>query len=335
MKITIVGAGAIGGFLACKLFAAGHDVSVIARSETLKAIRDQGLRLHSGNDLLIAPLHATAEAEELGIQDLVIFAVKAPALPAAVEGAKALIGPNTRIVPAVNGLPWWYFLRSTSMLSGTRLSAVDPDGVIEKNIPTEAVIGCVVFPSCAVVSPGVVRHMSGSKIVFGEPGGGLSERVSDVAGVFLDAGFDAHAHDNIREEIWLKLLGNACFNPVSLLVDGSTDELIDDQFLHALFIDMMEEILELGTRLGISPEIDPQQRIAITRKLGKVTTSMLQDVEAHRPVEIEAILGALVAVADQTGATMPRTRTVYALARMKAKSLGLLPNDLPTQMHST
>lgn len=325
MKITVVGAGAIGGFLACKLFAAGHDISVIARGATLHAIREQGLRLHTDNDLVIASLKATSEPKELGIQDMVIFAVKTPALPAAVDAAKVLIGQQTIVIPALNGLPWWYFLKSNSALSGTRLKAVDPDGVIERSVPTDAVIGCVVFPSCRVESPGVVRHMSGSKIVFGEPGGGSSSRISEVADVFLRAGFDAHAHENIREEIWLKLLGNACFNPVSLLVSCSTDEMIDDPNLNTLFVGMMSELLELGNRLGISPKIDPLQRIAITRKLGKVKTSMLQDVEGHKHVEIEAILGALISVADLAGAPMARTRTVYALARMRAKTLGLLP----------
>jgi len=325
MRITVVGAGAVGGFLASKLFAAGHDVSVIARGATLLAIREQGLRLHTGNDLVIAPLKATSEPKELGVQDVVIFAVKAPALPAAVEAAKALLGQQTIVIPAVNGLPWWYFLKSNTALSGTRFKAVDPDGLIERNVLTDAVIGCVVFPSCMVEFPGVVRHMSGSKIVFGEPGGGTSSRVSEMADVFLEAGFDAHAHENIHEEIWLKLLGNACFNPVSLLVGCSTDEMIDDPNLNILFVEMMGELLELGSRLGISPKINPQQRIAITRKLGKVKTSMLQDVEGHKPVEIEAILGAMMSVADLVGVPMARTRTVYGLARMRARTLGLLP----------
>ncbi|WP_395607237.1 2-dehydropantoate 2-reductase [Pseudomonas sp. B22129] len=326
MRVTVVGAGAIGGFLACKLFAAGHEVSVVARGATLEAIREQGLQLHSGEDVLIARLHATSNPEELGAQDLVIFAVKAPALAAAVTHAKALVGPDTVVVPAINGLPWWYFLQTTQALAGLRLEAVDPGGVIEQGIPARAVIGCVVFPSCAVLSPGVIKHMSGNRLVFGEPAGGLSARAETLAKAFHDAGFDAHADENVREQIWLKLLGNACFNPVSLLVGGTTDELIDDPFVHAVCVEMMDEVLELGRRLGLSPEIDPTQRIAITRKLGKVKTSMLQDVEGQRPVEIEAILGALVGVADRVGAPLPRTRTVYALARMRAKLLGLLPN---------
>lgn len=326
MRVTVVGAGAIGGFLACKLFAAGHEVSVVARGATLEAIREQGLQLHSGEDVLIARLQATSNPEELGAQDLVIFAVKAPALAAAVANAKALVGPDTVVVPAINGLPWWYFLQTTQALAGLRLEAVDPGGVIEQGIPASAVIGCVVFPSCAVLSPGVIKHMSGNRLVFGEPAGGLSARAETIAKAFHDAGFDAHADENVREQIWLKLLGNACFNPVSLLVGGTTDELIDDPFVHAVCVEMMDEVLELGRRLGLSPEIDPTQRIAITRKLGKVKTSMLQDVEGQRPVEIEAILGALVGVADRVGAPLPRTRTVYALARMRAKLLGLLPN---------
>ncbi|TSD76901.1 2-dehydropantoate 2-reductase [Pseudomonas sp. KBS0710] len=325
MRVTVVGAGAIGGFLACKLFAAGHDVSVVARGETLAAIGEHGLKLHTGDEVLVAPLKATCVPEELGIQDMVIFAVKAPALPSVVEQAKALIGPQTIVIPALNGLPWWYFLQSADALAGMRLEAVDPVGAIEKAVPVAAVVGCVVFASCTVLSPGVIKHMSGSRIVFGEPTGGNSARVDATTQVFCDAGFDAHAHANVREEIWLKLLGNACFNPVSLLVGCATDELIDDPFLHALFIGMMDELLDLGRALGIAPQIDSAQRIAITRKLGKVKTSMLQDVEGHKPVEIEAILGTLVSVADRVGAPIPRTRTVYALARMRAKNLGILP----------
>ncbi|WP_027611882.1 ketopantoate reductase family protein [Pseudomonas sp. URIL14HWK12:I6] len=325
MRITVVGAGAIGGFFACKLFDAGHDVSVVARGATLAAIQEHGLRLQTGHDLLIAPLRATSEPEELGTQDLVIFAVKAPSLPIAVQNAKALIGPHTVIIPAINGLPWWYFLKSSAALSGTRLTAVDPDGVIEANLPVDAVIGCVVFPSCTVLSPGVIEHISGSKIAFGELDGTKSRRLSDITHLFEQAGFNAFLCENVREEIWLKLLGNACFNPVSLLVDSSTDEMIDDPLLNDLFIEMMNEILELGIRINVAPEIDARQRIAITRKLGKVKTSMLQDVDGHKPVEIEAILGTLVFVAELAGAPMPRVRAVYALARMRAKKLGVLP----------
>lgn len=325
MRVAVVGAGAIGGFLACKLFAAGHDVSVVARGTTLAAIREQGLKLYSDGDLLVAHVHVTSDPYELGNQDVVIFAVKAPALSKAVENARALIGPQTVVIPALNGLPWWYFLKSPSVLSGTRLEVVDPAGAIEMAIPTEAIIGCVIFPSCNVLSPAVIKHMSGSRIVFGEPAGGSSARVEAIASVFRDAGFDAHAHENVREVIWLKLLGNACYNPVSLLVGCSTDQLIDDPFLHNLFIEMMKELLDLAKQLGLFPEIDPQQRIAITRNLGKVKTSMLQDVEGHKPVEIDAILGVLVSVADLVGVSAPHTRTVYALSRMRAATLGLLP----------
>ncbi|WP_426788639.1 ketopantoate reductase family protein [Xanthomonas campestris] len=326
MRVAVVGAGAIGGFLACKLFAAGHNVSVVARGATLEAIRANGLKLYTHDELLTAPVRATTAPEELGIQDMVIFAVKAPALPMAVAAARALIGPQTEIIPALNGLPWWYFLKSTQALSGFRLQSVDPGGVIEKAIPVDAVIGCVVFPSCTVLSPAVIKHVSGSRIVLGEPAGGDSERVETIAEIFRSASFDAHAHDNVREEIWLKLLGNACYNPVSLLVGAATDALIDDPFLHALFIEMMGELLDLGQRLGLSPAIDPEQRIAITRKLGNVKTSMLQDVEGNRPVEIQAILGTVVAAAAQVGVLIPHTRTVYALARMRAATLGLLPS---------
>ncbi len=323
MKIAVVGAGAIGGFLACKLFAAGHDVTVIAHGANLTAIQENGLQLHSIDELLVAQVNVTSRPKDLCVQDMIIFAVNAPSLPDAAEEASVLIGAQTIIIPAINGLPWWYFLKCSSLLSGTRLSSVDPLSIIEKNLPIDAVVGCVVFPSCKVLAPGIIKHVSGTKIIFGEPGGGFSNRVSLIAGIFSDAGFDAHSHENIREEIWIKLLGYACSNPVSLLGNCSTDQMIDDVFLRTLFIEMMSEILDLGQKLEIYPDIDPQQRIAITRKLGNVGTSIGQDLENYQHLEIEGTLGLLVSTANLIGVTIPRTFAVYALARMKAKNISL------------
>jgi 2-dehydropantoate 2-reductase len=325
-RICVIGAGAIGGFLAAGLARAGHEVSIVARGNTLHALRRHGIRFESGAERYSAPVRASDRAEELGRQELVIVAVKAPALPAAARLLPPLLDRESVVVPAQNGLPWWYFLAAGGQLAGQRLRSVDADGSIEDAIPVSQVVGAVVFPSCSCPEPGLVRHASGSRLVFGEPRGGESGRVNQLVRLFKHAGFDAQASENIRREIWLKLLGNACWNPVSLLTGASTDRLIADEALHRLFIGMMEEMIALGRALGIETDLRPADRIEVTRKLGSVKTSMLQDVEAGRSVEIDAILGSLVETAEAVGFPDPRLRTVYALARMRARVLGLYPS---------
>jgi len=325
MKITIVGAGAIGGYFAARLSASGQQVSVMARGKTLEAIRTHGMRLDSEGKHFAEHVPASDKAADLGVQDVVIFTVKAPALPAAAQSIAPLLGPQTIVVPAVNGIPWWYFLEGGGKLTGHRLRAVDPMGATEAAISAARVVGCVVFPACSSIEPGYVKHASGNRIVFGEPAGAGSERVTRITDAFKAAGFGAESSDNIRREIWLKLLGNLCFNPVSALVGCSTDQLIDDPRLHALFVGVMTEALALGAELGIPVDIKPADRIAITRKLGAVKTSMLQDVEAGRPLEVEGIVGAAVEAAEAIGHPAPLLSAVYALARRRAEVLGLLP----------
>jgi len=330
MKIGIIGAGAIGGFFAARLARRGHDVSVLARGATLDALRNHGLRLDSGGSSHSVQVNASDNAQSLGTQDVVVLAVKAPSLEQVLPALAAMRSPDTVVVPALNGLPWWYFLGTSGPLASYRLGLVDPHGAIERAAPVESVLGCVVFPACSVAAPGHVVHASGNRIVFGEPAGGTSARAQTLAGVFQDAGFDAEASATIRQEIWLKLLGNACFNPVSLLTRSATDLLIDDPRVHALFAQMMREALAVGAAIGIPVAIEPEQRLALTRRLGHIKTSMLQDAEASRPVEIEAILGALVEVAAAIKVPAPLLTAVYALARMHAVSAGLLV-DAATQ----
>jgi len=325
MKITIVGAGAIGGYFAARLSASGQQVSVMARGKTLEAIRTHGMRLDSEGKHFAERVPASDKAADLGVQDVVIITVKAPALPAAAQSISPLLGPQTIVVPAVNGIPWWYFLEGGGRLTGHRLRAVDPVGATEAAISAARVVGCVVFPACSSIEPGYVKHASGNRVVFGEPAGAGSDRVTRITEAFKTAGFGAEASDNIRREIWLKLLGNLCFNPVSALVGCTTDELIDDPRLHALFVGVMSEALALGTALGIPVDIKPADRIAITRKLGTVKTSMLQDVEAGRPLEVEGIVGAAVEAAEAIGHPAPLLSAVYALVRRRAEVLGLLP----------
>lgn len=324
MKIGIIGAGAIGGFFAARLAHSGHDVSVLARGASLDALRKGGLRLDSGGASLTVQVRASDDAQTLGAQDVVVLAVKAPSLEQVLPALTAMRTPETVVVPALNGLPWWYFLGASGPLAGHRLGLVDPHGAIERAAPIASVLGCVVFPACSVAAPGHVIHASGNRIVFGDPAGGSSERARTITGAFRDAGFDAEASASIRQEIWLKLLGNACFNPVSMLTRCATDLLIDDPRVHALFVQMMHEALAVGAAIGIAVAIEPQQRLALTRRLGNIKTSMLQDAQAGRPVEIEAILGTLVEVAGASKVPAPLLTAVYALARMHAISAGLL-----------
>ncbi len=325
MKIAIVGAGAIGGYFAARLANSGQQVSLLARGKTLEAIRTHGMRLDSEGRHFAERVNVSDKAADLGAQDAVIFTVKAPSMPAASQSIAPLLGPHTIVVPAVNGLPWWYFLEVGGKLANHRLRSVDPEGRTESAIPAERVVGCVVFPACSSIEPGYVRHATGNRIVFGEPQGRSTERVTALTEIFRAAGFAAEASENIRREIWFKLLGNLCFNPVSSLMGCSMDRMIDDPRLHALFVQMMTEALALGKALGIEVDINPEERIAITRKLGAVKTSMLQDVEAGRPIEIDGILGAVVEAAEAVAFPAPLMSAVYALARKRADILGLLP----------
>lgn len=327
-KICIIGAGAVGGFFGPRL-ANGHaQVSVVARGRTLDALRSRGWILEGSTERIVAPVRAVADTAELGPQDIVILAVKAYSLPDVAALVPALIGPTTVVVPALNGVPWWFTRGYAGLPVSASLRSVDPDAAIEGVIPTDAVIGSVIYPSCSTPEPGVCRHHSGTRVVFGDvdtpPGAAASVRVEGFVALLKSAGFDAEVSTDIRNEVWKKLLGNACFNPVSLITGSATDLMIDDPRIHALFVAMMEETLVLGRALGIDVPIEPVDRIALTRKLGHVKTSMLQDAEAGRPVEIEAILGAVIELAAMLKVPVPACNTVYTLARMRARTFGLL-----------
>ncbi len=301
MRICIFGAGAIGGTLAVRLALAGHEVSVVARGAQLAAIRERGLTLLSGdkNDT-VRPVVSDNPAD-LGTQDHVILCVKGYGLPQAMQSIAPLLGAATTVVPAVNGIPWWFFHQWGGALAGTQLEACDPDGAIARAVPPERIVGCVVFQAATNVEPGVVRHSSGSRMVFGEPSHARSARAEALAKAFADAGFDSACSDNIRLEIWLKLFGNVSFNPASVLAGVSTDRMIDQPGVHAMFAQMMTETAAIGRAVGIDAAVSPVNRIAMTRKLGAIKTSMLQDAEAGRPLEIEAIIGATVEVGRKLG----------------------------------
>jgi 2-dehydropantoate 2-reductase len=325
-KVCVIGAGAIGGFFGAQL-AQGHaDVSVIARGATLHALRRDGWTFENAAGRTSSPVRATSDPRELGPQDIVILAVKAYALADIAPLVAPLLHSDTIVVPALNGVPWWFTLGDNGLPIADRLRSLDPDGAIEASIPTGRLVGAVVYPACSSPGPGVVRHSSGTRLVFGEPAlrTAPSERVRQLVEWLRGAGFDAEATASIRSEIWKKLLGNACFNPVSMLVGASTDKLIDDPSLHALFEAMMSETLAVGRALGLDLEIRVPDRIAVTRKLGTVKTSMLQDIEAGRQVELDAILGAVNEIATTLGQPTPINDSIFALARMRAITLGLL-----------
>jgi 2-dehydropantoate 2-reductase len=249
--------------------------------------------------------------------------VKAPSLPALAPALRTLMHERTLLLSAGNGLPWWYFLPSGKPCEGLRLRSVDPHGELERAIPLPQVLGFSVFASCHCPQPGVVQHSAGSRLVLGEPGGGASERVDALAQRLQAAGLDAQASSDIRRDIWIKLLGNACFNTVSLLTGAATDDMIDDPRLHALFVRMMDEAIGVGGRLGLRLDVDPARRIAQARQLGHIKTSMLQDLEAGRAAELDAILGALVECAAAVAMPVPTLDDVFGLAQLRACSAGL------------
>jgi 2-dehydropantoate 2-reductase len=326
MKVAVVGAGAIGGWLAARLALAGESVSVIARGATLRQLAQRGVELRSGGKVERAPVRATGDAAELGPQDVVLLTVKAPALPALAPALRPLLHERTLVLSAGNGLPWWYFLPAGQPCAGLRLRSVDPQGEIERALPLPQLLGLSVFAACHCPAPGVVQHDSGGRLVLGEPGGGPSDRVDALAQRLQAAGLDAQPSTDIRRDIWIKLLGNACFNPVSLLTGASTDEMIDQPELHALFVRMMEEAIGVGGRLGLRLEVEPARRIAQARQLGRIKTSMLQDLEAGRAVELDAIVGTLVECAAAVAMPVPTFASVLALARLRARHAGL-PNS--------
>jgi 2-dehydropantoate 2-reductase len=322
-RVCVVGAGAIGGWLAARLALGGADVSVLARGATLEQVAARGIELRSGGKTDRVPVRAVARADELGPQGVVLITLKAPALPAVAASLAPLLCADTMVLTAGNGLPWWYFLVPGQPCAGLRLRSVDAQGEIEQALPLRHVLGLSVFASCHCPAPGVVQHDSGGRLVLGEPAGGTTPRAEAFAQQLHAAGLDAQVSGDIRRDIWIKLLGNACFNPVSLLTGSATDEMIDDPALQALFVRMMEEILGIGGRLGLRLDVDPQRRIAQARQLGHIKTSMLQDLEAGRAVELDAILGTLLESAAAVAMPVPTLASVHALARQRARNAGL------------
>lgn len=323
MKISIVGAGSIGGLIGARLAAAGRaQVSALARGDTLIALQQYGWRLRSPDGDVQAAAQAAARAAELGEQDVVIIAVKAPALVELVPRLGPLIGPQTLIVPAMNGVPWW-FCEQVPGFEGQALLSVDPQGLVAHHLPAAQVLGCVVHAAASSPEPGVVQHRMGRGLILGEPWGGHSPRVQALCEVLAHAGFEATHSPHIRRDIWFKLWGNLTMNPVSALTRATMDEVLGDPLLRDFCSQAMLEASRIGARIGCPIEQSPEERHAITEKLGAVKTSMLQDVEAGRPIELDAIVTAVHEIGLRLGEPMPAISGLLGLTRVMARRLGL------------
>jgi 2-dehydropantoate 2-reductase len=324
MKIAIIGAGAIGGLVGARLALAGEEVTFIVRGRNLEAIRERGIRLvtAAGQEHTALHVRATDSTAEAGPQDLVIPAMKAHQLEAVVDVLPPLLGPGTTIVPMQNGIPYWYFQRHGGPHEGTRVTSVDPHGRIAARIDPGRVLGCVVYPASELVAPGVVRHIEGDRFPLGELDGRTgTERVQRIAACFSNAGFKSPVLDDIRAEVWLKLWGNLTFNPISSLTHATLVDICRHPLTRELATRMMSEAQAVANKLGISFRVPLEKRIAGAEKVGHHKTSMLQDVEAGREPEIDALLGSVVELARLTDTPTPHMDSLYALVKLLARTM--------------
>jgi len=323
MKVCIYGAGAIGGWLGAKLAQAGCDVSVVARGATLEALQRDGLTLQETGGTLSATVRASHAPSDLGVQDLVIVAVKAPSMGEVAKAIGPLIGADTIVLTAMNGVPWWFFEGFGGSLQGTRLRAVDPEGRIAAAIPGKHIVGCVVHASCAVPAPGIVKHHFGNKLIIGEPSGEASARVQRLAELLQGAGFEIEVSQQIQKDAWYKLWGNMTVNPVSAMTGATTDLIMNDELVRGFISNVMLEAREIGARIGIPIAQQPEDRHQVTRKLGAFKTSMLQDVEAGKPVELDALVTVVRELGQLTQVPTPFTDALLGLSRLHARVRGL------------
>ena len=324
MRLCVFGAGAIGGLMAGKLAAKGDvAVTVIARGPHLAAMQARGLTLRSDGGEIVTHPRCVATAAEAGPQDYVLVTLKANALPTAAAQIAPLIGPETTIVSAVNGIPWWYFHAHPGPHEDHRLRSVDPDGTVWSLLPPERTIGCIVYPAAEVPEPGIIDHSYGDRFTLGEPDGSRTPRIAALSEALIGAGFKAPVRPKIRDELWVKLWGNLAFNPISALTGATLDVLTGDAGQRGVARAMMLEAQAIGAALGIRFAIDVDKRIAGAAEVGAHKTSMLQDLERGRPMEIDALLGVIVELAELTGLQAPTCATVLALVRGRARTGGL------------
>ena len=323
MKICIYGAGAVGGTIGGVLTEQKQEVSLIARGIHLEALKTRGCTVETGGRSFTVHLECSENPEDLGIQDCVFITVKAPAMSDVANDIAPLIGPDTLVVTAMNGIPWWFFKDFPEGGPAISLPALDPDGLVSRKIPAERVIGCVVHLGATVPEPGIIRHVADNRLIMGEATGGMSNRLKGIVGLFDPTPLNASATNNLRQEIWVKLLGNFNFAPISSLTDASNGEIGADPALRKLAADMFEEAAAAGSRIGLDPGMTADQRTDLGASMGDFRTSMLQDFERSRSPEIDAIVGAVVEIGRVTGIPMPLSEGILALVTQKARELGL------------
>jgi len=325
MKVAIFGAGAIGGMMGVKLAQAGADVTFIARGPHLAAMQANGVVMHSGGETIHVHPRCVGSAAEAGVQDYVIVTLKAHSLPAAAPDIAKMMGPDSALITAVNGVPYWYFYGLEGPHKGHRVESVDPGGVLSALLPPSQAIGCVVYPAAEVIEPGVIEHTYGDRFSLGEPDGSRSPRIEAISKLLIASGLKAPVRPKIRDEIWVKLWGNLCFNPLSALTGATLDVITGRADLRAVCRSMMIEAQAVAEALGVKFAIDVEKRIDGAAEVGVHKTSMLQDLERGRPMEIDALLGAVVELGALTGHAMPTCETVLALVRQRARDAGCYP----------
>jgi 2-dehydropantoate 2-reductase len=326
-RICIVGCGSIGGWLGARLSrCTGVQVSIFARNATLAALQRDGLQLQSSSGAIQAKVHASHDATQLGEQDLVILAVKAPAVREVAAQIAPLLGPRTLLLSAMNGVPWWFFNDFGGSLAGSQLESVDAGGQIAQHLKAEHIIGSVVHASCSTPSPAVVQHQFGNGLIIGEPSGGSTSRVQALFALLQEASFDVTLSQQIQKDIWYKLWGNMTVNPVSAITGATTDKILGDELLRGFISQVMLEAKTIGEKIGIPIAQQPQDRHQVTLKLGAFKTSMLQDVEASRAVELDALVSSVREIGQLCKMPTPWTDALLGLARVHARQRGLYPS---------
>ncbi|WP_282153061.1 2-dehydropantoate 2-reductase [Ruegeria atlantica] len=324
MKVCIFGAGAIGGYVAAKLSQTDTEVSVVARGPHLAAMQEKGLTLlEEGQDPVSVPIRASDNAADLGPQDYVFITLKAHSVPAVVDSMQPLIADETTVVSGVNGVPWWYFHKLGGPYEGTRLASVDPGNVQWDGFGPDRVLGCVVYPAAEVIAPGSIKHIEGNRFSLGEPDGAKSDRAVKLSAALSAAGLRAPVRPRIRDEIWLKLWGNLSFNPISALTHSTLDVLCADEGTRSVARGMMLEAQEVGEKLGVKFPIDVEKRLDGGAAVGAHKTSMWQDLELRRPMEIDALVTSVQELGHLTGISTPTIDTVASLIKLRAKVAGL------------
>ena len=323
MKVAIVGLGAVGGLVAARMANAGHAVSALARGETLARVKERGLIVDSGGRRTEARIAVADDASMLGAQDLVVIALKAPALATLAPQVAALLGDATVVLPAMNGVPWWFMPAAAP--SEPPLESVDPGGRLLGALPVARVLGCVVHLSASCPEPGWVRHGFGERLIVGEPSGGASARVREVCAALAESGFEAEASTDVRRDVWYKLWGNMTMNPVSALTGAESTAILDDPLVHAFMMRTMAEAAAIGERIGCPIAQSGEERMGLARKLGSFKTSMLQDALAGRPIELDALVTAVHEIGARVGVPTPNIDALLGLTRLMARERGLYP----------